>query len=122
MTRPRDYANLTEFALDPINHTDPRTAPVQTELVVVRVARGQAQIEARGRKISCDGHMLVLGVRPEEYDTLAGVPILGTGGASLEQGDRPTQEVRLAGLRVLDGRRYADWQRRRSGGRRIRDL
>lgn len=122
MTRPGNYANLTQFALDQQNQVDPREVARDTELVVVKILHGQAQIVARGRKVSCDGHILVLAPRLEEHDKAGGVPIIGSARAAIEKGDRPTQEVRLVGLRVLDGRKYAEWQVRRSGGRRIKDL
>lgn len=117
----KNYRNITEFLTDPHNHVDPKTAALNADLIAYRIADGQAEIVARGHKKACDGRILVLTIRPTEYDYVAGVPLLGTGGRlDLEPTDRTQQVIPLEGLRVADGVKYAAWTTRRGGGRKYR--
>lgn len=114
--RGKNYPNLTAMLED--NNVDPVRAARGDHLIVYRLSGGRAEIMARGVKLSCDGGVLVLGLRPDEYEYAGGVPILGTGGtADVEPGDKREQRVTLRGMKVASGAPYAAWQRRRSGGR-----
>jgi len=114
--RGKNYPNLTAMLED--NNVDPVRAARGDQLIVYRLASGRAEIMARGVKISCDGGILVLGLRPDEYEYAGGIPILGTGGTEdAEPGDKREQRVPLRGMKVASGTAYAAWQRRRSGGR-----
>lgn len=112
----KNYRNATEMLTDPINQVDPTAAAVGDHLVVFEVADGQAVILAQGSKKSCDGGVLVLGLIPDEYELIAGVPILGTGGTEdVEPSDQQEQVVTLEGRRVANGSAYKAWLKRRSG-------
>lgn len=114
--RGKNYPSLTAMLED--NNVDPVRAARGTELIVYRLTGGRAEILARGVKLSCDGGILVLGLRPDEYEYAGGVPILGTGGTEdAEAGDRRENRVTLQGKKVASGVAYAAWQHRRSGGR-----
>lgn len=112
----KNYRNRTEALED--NRANPVTAAVGAHLVVYELQGGQATIMAQGVKISCDGGVLVLGLRPSDYEYAGGVPILGTSRQEdVEPGDKTEQRVRLSGRHVANGTAYRAWLQRRSGGR-----
>ena len=117
----RDYRSVTEMLTAQENQVDPKAALNGADLIVYRVQRGRAIIMARGLKKSCDGTVLVLGLRRDEYDYAGGVPIIGSGGQEdVGPGDKQETTVRLAGKRVASGANYAAWLRRRGGGCSLR--
>jgi hypothetical protein len=106
------YPDLTACLQD--NQVDPTTAAEGAHLVVYRIINGVADIVAQGLKVRTDGQFLVLGLIPEGYALVEGLPILGTSGEVDAEPDEPTERsVSLEGCRVADGAAYKRW---RGGG------
>lgn len=116
MTVPSDYPNMT--ACLEANRVDPTQCPAGTEVIVYKIEGDRTIILGRGPLGNCDGIIIVLDRRPDEYDTIGGLPILHKKDAP-DPDEPPQPKLELAGLRVASGQAYQEWLQRVERRRRL---